>query len=429
MNRETTDTVICPNCREPIPLTEALTHRLREEMERELTVGKAALEDRRRTVEAEIAKQRLTLDAQAALLERERAAVAGRVAEQVAAERGVIEARARSEAAQAQTVARAHLEERLAAETAEKEHAQQEALRGLQAKAAYEAKLKQVELDVQREVEKSRAAIVEAAKADAAAQSERREREYAQQMESLRKQLADAQRKAEQGSQQTQGEAFEVSLADALGGAFPADRVDDVPKGIKGADLVQTVRSPHHRDCGAIVWELKATKAWSGKWIAKLKDDQRALTAEVAVLVSAVLPEGVELIAHVDGVWVCAPRAALGVAAMLRAGLIQVSTARVVEEGKAGKADVLYRYLTSPAFTQRLEAVVESFSQMRIDLDKERRAFTAAWAKREQQIQRALEGATGLYGDMQGLLGRSLPAVEQLELPGIELGDGSGTDA
>lgn len=427
MKRETQDTVVCPNCSEPIPLTEALTHRIREEAERELKASKAALAEREREVKADLAKQKLALEGAAAELQQAKAAVADQVAQQVAAQRAGIEAAARTAAAKQQQVERTHLEQRLAQETAEKEQAQHEALQGLQAKQAYETKLKQVELDVQRKVEQSRAAILEAAKIEAAGQAERKEREYVQQMESLRKQLADAQRKAAQGSQQTQGEAFEVSLADTLSAAFPMDTVADVPKGVKGADLVQTVRSPHHRECGTIVWELKVTKAWNGKWLTKLKDDQRALRAEVAVLVSAALPEGVELIAQIDGVWVCAPRAALGVAAMLRAGLIQVSSARVVEEGKAGKAEVLYRYLTSSAFTQRVEAVVESFSQMRVDLDKEKRALSSAWAKREQQIQRALEGATGLYGDMQGLLGSSLPAVEQLELPGLELdGDGDG---
>ncbi|MHC5021221.1 MAG: DUF2130 domain-containing protein, partial [Planctomycetota bacterium] len=129
-----------------------------------------------------------------------------------------------------------------------------------------------------------------------------------------------------------------MSLEDSLARAFPMDQFAEVPKGVKGADLVHTVRSPHGRECGTILWELKITKAWNEKWVGKLKDDQRAMTAELAVIVSARRPDDGVLIAEHNGVWVCAPSAALGVAAMLRTGLIQVSTARAVEEGRAGKA-------------------------------------------------------------------------------------------
>ncbi len=423
--RDTADTITCPSCSELIPVTEALAHRAREKAERELKASKAALAEREREAAAELAKQKLALEGRAAELAQAQAAVAAQVDEQVAAQvqaqRASIETAAHAAAAKAQDVARAHLQAQLAQETAHKEQAQQEALAGLELKRTYEAKAKELDLRIAREVESSRAQIAEEAARIATEHAQRKAREKDQQIETMRRQVDELKRKAEQGSQQTQGEAFEVSLEDSLRAAFPMDAIAGVAKGVKGADLVHTVRSAHGRDCGTIVWELKVTKAWSGKWLGKLKDDQRALKAELAVIVSATRPDDVELIAERQGVWICAPRAAIGVAAMLRTGLIQVSTARAVEEGKAGKAEVLFAYLTSPAFQQRLEAVVEAFEQMRTDLDKERRAITAAWAKREQQIQRALEGAAGLYGDMQGLLGSQMPAIEQLELPGLEL--------
>jgi hypothetical protein len=190
-----------------------------------------------------------------------------------------------------------------------------------------------------------------------------------------------------------------------------------VAKGIKGADVVQRVNTSSGQSCGTIIWESKNTKTWSDSWIPKLKDDQRALKAEIAVLASMVLPKGISHFANVDGVWVTDFSTVIGVASALRTNLAQVSMARLAAEGKSSKMEVLYAYLSGTEFKQRVEAIVESFVAMNEDLDREKRAMETAWSKREKQIQRVIHSVAGMYGDMQGIIGATLPKIEYLELP------------
>ena len=83
--------------------------------------------------------------------------------------------------------------------------------------------------------------------------------------------------------------------------------------------------------------------------------------------------------------------------------------------------ELIYQYLTGPKFKHRIEAIVEKFSDMQADLDKERKAMTRLWAKREMQIQGVIESTVGMYGDLQGIAGRALPEIEGLELPLIDV--------
>jgi len=194
-----------------------------------------------------------------------------------------------------------------------------------------------------------------------------------------------------------------------------------VPKGEFGGDVVQAVRSQSGQPSGTILWEMKRTRNWSDAWLPKLREDQRAAKAEIAILVSSVLPKGVETFDVIDGVWVAHPRCVLPVSAILRNTLLQVALARQVSAGQQSKTELVYQYLTGPRFRQRVEAIVEAFSAMKEDLDKERKAIMKQWAKREEQIERVMGGTVGMYGDLQGIAGKSLQEIEGLELRALEL--------
>jgi hypothetical protein len=238
--------------------------------------------------------------------------------------------------------------------------------------------------------------------------------------------IEELKRKAEQGSQQLQGEVQELELESVLRVKFPFDSIESVPKGEFGGDVLQRVVSANGQAGGTILWECKRTKNWSDGWLAKLREDQRTAKAEISVLVSQVLPKGVETFGAVDGVWVTNPRAALPVATILRHTLLEVSMARQVSEGQQTKTEMVYQYLTGPRFRQRVEAIVEAFSSMREDLDKERKAIMKQWAKREEQIERVMGATVGMYGDLQGIAGKSIQEIEGLEIPAIEFKDGEG---
>jgi hypothetical protein len=191
-------------------------------------------------------------------------------------------------------------------------------------------------------------------------------------------------------------------------------------EGEHGGDVLQRVISAVGQSSGTILWESKRTKNWSDGWLAKLRDDQRAAKAEIAVIISQVLPKGVENFGLVEGVWVALPQAAIPVAVALRFTLIETATARIASEGQQTKTELVYQYLTGPRFRQRVQAIVEAFSSMKEDLDKERRVILKQWAKREEQIERVMQSTVGMYGDLQGIAGSTIQEIEGLEFKALE---------
>jgi len=247
----------------------------------------------------------------------------------------------------------------------------------------------------------------------------------------LKTSLEDMKRKAEQGSMETQGEVLEQDFEAQLKGFFVHDDIQPVPKGIKGADLVQTVRTPMGGECGILLWETKNTKAWSNNWIPKLKDDMIETRASIAILVSVVLPAGIKRFGQVDGIWVSDPLCAIPLAAALREQLEAISRERTASTGKSEKMEALYQYLAGVEFKQKIEGIIEAFTSMQEQLNKERRAMEKHWKQREKEIERVVKNTVGLYGDMQGIIGGQIPAIPALELDGEttkQLPEGSDTE-
>jgi hypothetical protein len=225
-------------------------------------------------------------------------------------------------------------------------------------------------------------------------------------------------RKAEQGSMETQGEVLELDFEAQLRAFFPHDDIKPVPKGIRGADLVQTVCTPLGVGCGILLWETKNTKGWSTQWIPKLKDDMIEIRAAISILVSVTLPNGIGRFGQVDGVWVSDPQSAIPLAAALREQLIAVNRERAASAGKGEKMEALYQYLAGTEFKQKIEGIVEAFTSMQDQLNKERRAMERQWKQREKEIERVIKNTVGLYGDMQGIIGGQIPSIPALEIEG-----------
>ena len=275
---------------------------------------------------------------------------------------------------------------------------------------------REMELTIERRIGESLATTREQAKKEAEDQLSLKVMEKDQIIQSMQKQVEELKRRADQGSQQLQGEVLELQLESLLIGNFPHDRIEPVPKGEHGGDILQRVLMPTGTTCGTILWETKRTKNWTDGWLAKLRDDQRAAKAEIAVIVSAILPKGVETFDQIDGIWVIHPKVILPVAMSLRQMLIEVNHARQASEGQQTKMEMVYQYLTGPKFRLRVQAIVEAFTDMAEDLQKEKKAIMKQWAKREEQLGRVVEATTGMYGELQGIAGRSLKEIEGLSL-------------
>jgi len=273
------------------------------------------------------------------------------------------------------------------------------------------------ELEKQRQIDEERTEIRKAAFKEALEGHELKDKEKDLIIENLKRAVAEAQRKAQQGSQQMQGEAQEELLENFLKRVFPFDQTKEVPKGVKGADTIQIVCNNRGTPCGTILWESKNTKTWSNGWMQKIKDDQRAVRAEIAVIVSKVLPDNIKNLGFEEGIFICDLSSVIGIACALRERLIAVHAANIANQGKATKAEVVYNYLTSNEFKQRIEVWVEYFRNRNEEIDKEIAYFTKKWDKEKKSIGKVFQNTAGIYGDLQGLIGNALPKVPYLELP------------
>jgi hypothetical protein len=231
----------------------------------------------------------------------------------------------------------------------------------------------------------------------------------------MQRQIEALKQKAEQGSQQLQGEVQELELEALLTAKFPIDIIEPVPKGEFGGDILHRVLGSSGRQCATILWESKRTRNWSESWLGKLKNDQRSARADVAILVSRVLPEKVESFDLVDGIWVVDPHYAVPVAIALRQSLIDVAAVRQANEGQQTKMGMVYQYLTGPRFRDHVQSIVEKFTEIEEDLSRERKTMTRLWAKREELIRGVISSTAGMYGDLQGIAGKSLHEIEGLD--------------
>ncbi len=415
-------TITCPNCKTEIKLTESLAAPL--------------VESTRRQFEERLKKQEQEISAREATVKKELETIETQVAAKLKAERVAIvavEAKKAREAvsdellkAQQEKLATEELLENRNRKLAEAQKIELELRRDRQ---NLQDEKEQFEVTKQRALDEERAKIRETAQKDADEQSRLKLAEKEKTIGDLQTKLQEALRKAEQGSQQLQGEVSELELEGLLRLNFPADTIEPVAKGEFGGDVLQRVVGPLGQSCGSILWESKRTKNWADGWLPKLREDQRAAKAEIALLVTQALPKGTESFNLIDGVCVTEPRCAIPVAIMLRQSLIDLAKVRLAREGQQTKMELVYQYLTGPGFRHRVEAIVEKFSDMREDLEKERKAMTKLWAKRDLQIRGVIEATAGMYGDLQGIAGRSFQEIEGLALPALEDGAGGGESA
>jgi len=416
----TETTITCPKCKAEIKLNESLAAPLIEATRREY-------EQRLAQKDNDIAKRESTLrDREAALLKAKQA-IDDQVAEKLVQERVRI---ATEEAKKAKLALGAELDQKAKEVIALEEILRQRDTKLAEAQQAQTDLLKkqrelddakrELELTVEKRVQAGLQGVRDQARKEADDGLKLKVMEKEQTIASMQRQIEELKRRAEQGSQQLQGEVQELELEALLRAKFPRDTIEPVPKGEHGGDALQRVVGPLGQICGTILWESKRTKNWTENWLAKLRDDQRVAKAEISVLVSQALPKEVEAFDFVDGVWVTHPRVAIPVAIMLRQSLIEVATARQASEGQQTKMEMLYSYLTGPRFRQRVQAIVEAFSNMKEDLDKEKKAITKQWAKRDEQIERVMQATVGMYGDMQGIAGKTLQEIEGLEMKALE---------
>ena len=416
----TDPTITCPSCSTEIKLTESLAGPLIEATRQEFEVKLAEQAEKVSEREGLLKKRENEITAARKNLEDE-------VSEKVKEERIKIvenEAKKAKLAAAGELTAKTEEVTELQGVLQQRDEKLAEAQKAqadiLKQKRALDDAKRELELTVETRVLNSVEEVRKKAKLEAEGALNLKISEREEKIASMTRQIEDLKKRAEQGSQQLQGEVLELELEEMLKAKFPFDSIEPVPKGEFGGDIIQRVMSTKNEASGIILWELKRTKNWSEGWLAKLRNDQRSAKAEFSILISTALPKEVDNFDQIEGVWVSAPQYFLPLAMALRQSLIDVAQSKQSQEGQQTKMELVYGYLMGPNFRHRIQAIVEKISDMQGDLDREKKAMMRSWAKRDTQIQNVIEATVGMYGDLQGIAGRALQEIEGLELPLIE---------
>ncbi|MFA6528071.1 MAG: DUF2130 domain-containing protein [Candidatus Gracilibacteria bacterium] len=393
-------TITCPKCKTKIPLTDTLTGEIREqlkvEIEKDVALREKAVAEGQKSIDEQVSKK-------------------------VDAEKAKIMATAKEEASKNNELEMQNLKKADEEKGKELEEMRKKAIESMDKARELETKDKNRELEFAKKMDEATKKIAEQTKIEADDASKKKLLEKDTTIAQMQKALEEAQRKAEQGSMQTQGDAQETDLKLALQSAFTTDTIEDVPTGIRGADLIQTVFSSMAQKQGVILWESKNTKVWNAEWVKKLKDDQINIKADVVIIATQVLPEGIETFGFRDGVWITAYKYALPLVGALRYQLSELSRVKQSVVGKDAKMELLYNYLGGAEFKNRIETIVMAFVSLKGGLDAEKRAMEKIWNKREKEIERVMKNTTGFYGDLEGIMGTmALPSIKALELPSGE---------
>jgi hypothetical protein len=407
----------CPNCGTSIDVQDILAHQLEDEIKQKY---QAQLVDEKKKYEAEQEK-----------LEKAKQEFEERKKQQNELFQERLEKQLKED--------RKTLEEKLKAKLTEEQSEQFKALqKELNEKSEQVKELNRSKAEIEK-LKREKSELKEAAEAEAQkklnevllaerdkirkSEEEKNElkfRELQKQLEDQKKLTEEMKRKQEQGSMQLQGEVQELAIEEWLAAQFPLDSIDEVKKGARGADCIQVVNTRTRQNCGKIYYESKRTKDFHSSWIEKFKADMRERDADIGVLVTEVMPSGLDRMGMMDGVWVCTFEEFKGLSAVLRESIIQLSLAMATQENKGDKMGMLYDFLTSTTFRMQIEAIVEGFSQMKSDLESEKRSMQRIWKQRERQIEKVITNTIDMYGSIKGIAGNAIQSVKALELPSGE---------
>lgn len=369
--------IVCPKCQNKISLDEALTHDLDEKFQ----------------IKLEEEKRKLWKVAQVKAEEK----ISAKIVEE-----------------------QKFLKDELLQKDKELQKARELELQIRKEKNALEEERKSFEIEKQRQMDEERGKIREEAARQLIDEHRLKDAEKDKKMSDMSKMIEELKLKAQLTSQQLQGEVLELELEELLNREFPIDAINPVGKGVRGADVLQIVKDGIGRESGKIIWESKRTRSFEEGWLAKLKEDMREAKADVAVIVSVVLPKDVKYFSHKDGVYITSFECILQVAQILRKGLIELAQTKALQVGKNEKIESLYRYITSSEFAQKIESMMETYMQMRSELETEKNAIQKIWAKREMRIEKLKNSTVQIHGSLSGLIDAPMPGVKSLSFSEVE---------
>jgi hypothetical protein len=423
----TNTTIKCPNCNTDIDVNDILYHQLEDELKQKNIAQQKKLQDESDKKAKEFKKAQEVLEAQKEAIKEQQEKFDDELKkatqQQLKVEKEKLQQSLKKELMEEQKTSISILKKELdekSKQVQELNKSKVEIEKLKREKEEIESKVKaDAELALTQRLKDEKEKIQKASDE----QNELKLRQKEEQLKQLQEQLQIAQRKAEQGSMQLQGEVQELAIEEYLADKYPFDTIQEIKKGARGADCIQIVHTREVQNCGKIYYESKRTKEFSKTWIEKFKADMREKGVDVGVLVTAVLPSDMPRMGLLDGVWVCTFEEFKGLSTVLRESIIKINHANKSQENKTDKMSLLYGYLTSTEFSMQIEAIVEGFTTMKSDLDTEKRSMARIWKQREKQIDKVLDNTIGMYGSIKGIAGNAIGNVSALELPYNDMED------
>ena len=412
----TPSTVKCPNCKHEFQLGDAISAEIEGKI-------KARYVERFNKDQKDLADKERLVEQQLEHIKKQQEDQERIIADKVRLQKSVLEQEATKKAASEMQVQMELLNKELAEKAQKLKESQGKELEFLLKEKEIKNKEAELEITIQKKLQQEREQFTEQIKKQEQERNSLKEKEHQMQMLELKKQLDDQKklteemvRKQGQGSMQLQGEVHELALEDLLRSAFPFDTIEEVGKGVKGADAIHTVKNSLGQSCGKIIYESKNTKAFGGDWIDKLKHDMRNTQADIAVIVTETMPKDMDRFGMREGVWICNFSEIKSLSFVLRDSLIKIYAAQASQENKGDKMSMLYAYLTGVEFKQQIEAIVEGFTELQEGIQKEKNAMTKIWKEREKQLEKVLLNTTNFYGSVKGIAGNSIADIKKLEL-------------
>ncbi|MCB0746069.1 MAG: DUF2130 domain-containing protein [Ignavibacteriales bacterium] len=406
--------ITCPNCGNEIDVQDIISHQLEEDLKKEFNTKLAEEKKKFDSQSATLKKEKEEFEKQK---EKENELFDERLAKKIKEEKEKISAEVKNKLAEEQSEQFAELQKELNEKSIQ--------IKELNKSKAEIEKLKReknelkesIEAEAQKTLNEKLNEEKERIRKSEADKVELKLKEYEKQIEDQKKLVEEMKRKQEQGSMQMQGEVQELAIEEWLSNNFPLDTIDEIKKGARGADCLQIVNTRTRQNCGIIYYESKRTKDFQKGWIEKFKEDIREKGANIGVLVTDAMPSDMDRMGMREGIWICSFEEFKGLCFVLRESLIQISTALSSQENKGDKMSMLYDFLTSSEFRMQIEAIVEGFTQMKNDLDSEKRAMQRIWSTREKQIEKVVTNTVNMYGSIKGIAGTAIGTVKALELP------------
>lgn len=401
--------VKCPNCKHEFQLEEAIASEIETKIKaryiERFTKDQKELADKEKLVQVQLEQVKKQQEEQERI-----------IAEKIKMQRSVLEQEATKKAAEEVDLRVKMMEKELLEKSEKIKEAQKKELELLHKEKQIKEREESLKLDLEKQLLERQKEIEDRTKRLEAEKFELKVKELEKKLSDQIELAETMRRKAEQGSMQLQGEVQELALEELLKSSYPFDSIEEVGKGVKGADCMQFVRNNQAQLCGKIIYESKRTKAFANEWIEKLKSDMRAQQADIAVIVTETLPKEMDTFGMKDGIWICRFSDIKALSFLLRDSLIKINGVIISQENKGDKMHLLYNYLTGNEFKQQIEAIVEGFVTLKDSISKERIQMEKIWKEREKQLEKVLLNTTHFYGSVKGIAGNAIGDIKALEL-------------